>query len=356
MHREPSFGELPVAAPDVRADTERREVPSVSPYALAIHGGAGALALGRVPSDRLAEMHRDLSAALEQGIAVLERGGGALDAVVCAVGVLEDSRVFNAARGAVLRRDGGVRLDASVMSGKDRSAGAVTLVRTVRNPVHLARAVLERGREVLLAGADADRLALELGLATEPASYFVMDYRLEQKRRLDAAASEREGTRTSSDRGVTGPGDPDQEGQTVGAVALDAHGHLAAATSTGGVTNAEPGRIGDSPIVGAGTWASDESCAVSGTGAGEFFIRSAFAHEVHGRMVWAGSSLELATRAALDQVVALGGHGGCVAIDRAGNLVAPFTTLAMPRAYQSRGGEPHVYVLEPRAAGRGTGG
>jgi L-asparaginase / beta-aspartyl-peptidase len=327
----------------------------VSPYALAIHGGAGALALGRVPPDRLAEMRRDLSAALEQGIAVLERGGCALDAVVSAVSVLEDSRVFNAARGAVLRCDGSVRLDASVMSGKDRSAGGVTLVRTVRNPVRLARAVLERGREVLLAGADADRLALELGLATEPSSYFVMDYRLEQKRRLDAGRNDREAARSFSDGGAGAPDEPGLEGQTVGAVALDASGHLAAATSTGGVTNAEPGRIGDSPIVGAGTWASDESCAVSGTGAGEFFIRSAFAHEVHGRMAWAGSSLELATRAALDQVVALGGHGGCVAIDRAGHLVAPFTTLAMPRAYQSRGGEPHVYVLEPCVAAGGAG-
>lgn len=325
----------------------------MSPYALAIHGGAGALSLGRVPPERLTEMRRDLSAALELGIGVLERGGCALDAVVCAVSVLEDSQVFNAARGAVLRRDGSVRLDASVMSGKDRRAGGVTLVRTVRHPVRLARAVLERGREVLLAGADADRLALELGLATEPPAYFVLDYRLEQKQRLDAAARALGGTRSSGDGAVGSPGDPTEteEGQTVGAVALDVDGHLAAATSTGGVTNAEPGRIGDSPIVGAGTWASDESCAVSATGAGELFIRAAFAHEVHGRMAWAGSSLELATRAALEQVVALGGHGGCVAVDRTGKLVAPFTTLAMPRAYQARGGEPHVYVLEPCAAG-----
>jgi isoaspartyl peptidase/L-asparaginase-like protein (Ntn-hydrolase superfamily) len=184
-----------------------------------------------------------------------------------------------------------------------------------------------------------------------------MDYRVEQKQRLDAAARVLGGTRSSSDRAVGTPGDPSEtEGQTVGAVALDVDGHLAAATSTGGVTNAELGRIGDSPIVGAGTWASDESCAVSGTGAGEFFLRTAFAHEVHGRMAWSGASLEVATRAALEQVVALGGHGGCVAVDRGGHLVAPFTTLAMPRAYQSRGGEPHVYVLEPCAAGRAAAG
>lgn len=139
--------------------------------------------------------------------------------------------------------------------------------------------------------------------------------------------------------------DPEQ-GQTVGAVALDTDGQLAAATSTGGMTNAELWRVGDSPIIGAGTWASNQTCAVSATGSGEFFIRAAFAHEVHARIAWAGETLDAATRAALDGVVRLGGQGGCVAIDREGRLVAPFTTLAMPRAYLCRTGERHVYVLE----------
>ena len=291
-------------------------------------------------------MRIDLGSALEQGVRVLARGGSALDAVVATVGVLEDSRVFNAGRGAVLRRDGSVCMDASVMFGKARQAGAVTLVRTPRNPVQLARAVLDRGREVLLAGADADRLATELGLATELPEYFVTDYRVRQLARLaDRTRMELDHDVAEGRSGM--PQEGTEEGQTVGAVALDARGHLAAATSTGGMTNAEVGRVGDSPILGAGTWASDETCAVSATGAGEFFVRSAFAHDVHARLAWAGVDLDTATRQALDEVVRLGGHGGCVAIDHEGNVATPFTTLAMPRAYQLRSGERHVFVLEP---------
>jgi beta-aspartyl-peptidase (threonine type) len=320
----------------------------MNPYALALHGGAGALLMARVPPERVLEMRRVLAAALDGGVSVLARGGSALDAVVCTVSVLEDSPVFNAARGAVLRRDGSVCLDASVMTGKDRCAGAVTLVRTPRNPVQLARAVMERGREVLLAGAEADRLALELCLPTEAPAYFVTDYRVRQKQRLDADSP----MALDHDVDAASPaGDPAraplEEGQTVGAVALDAAGHLAAATSTGGMTNAEAGRIGDSPIVGAGTWACDETCAVSATGTGEVFLRTAFAHEVHARLAWAGMDLDLATRRALEGVLALGGQGGCVAIDRTGRIVTPFTTLAMPRAFQRRSGERQLYVLEP---------
>jgi L-asparaginase / beta-aspartyl-peptidase len=306
-------------------------------FALAIHGGAGALPASRVPGERLDEMRRDLARALDDGLGVLGRGGSSLDAVVAAVSVLEDSPVFNAGRGAVLRSDGSVRLDASVMSGADRRAGAVCLVRFARNPVRLARAVLERGREVLLAGEDADRFALELGLETCPNDSFITDYRREQLERLGV----REGL------AVPSAARPADEGQTVGAVAVDVHGHLAAATSTGGTTNAAPGRVGDSPIVGAGTWASDESVAVSATGSGEFFLRAAFAHEVHSRFAWRGRDLGLATREALDVVVGLGGRGGCVAVDGAGRVALPFTTSAMPRAYQAAGGPRHVFVLEP---------
>ncbi len=314
---------------------------------MAIHGGAGALSLTRVPEERIEEMRRDLGVALDRGLAVLAQGGSALDAVVSAVCVLEDSRVFNAGRGAVLRRDRTARLDASVMSGEDRRAGAVCLVRAAQNPVLLARAVLGRGREVLLAGEDADRLALELGLVIQPPEYFVTDYRARQLQRLverEQMALDHGNVEADPSAGSEPSG---EEGQTVGAVALDARGHLAAATSTGGMTNAAPGRVGDSPILGAGTWAHDGTCAVSATGAGEFFIRAAFAHEVHSRLMWRGDGIERATRGALDLVVEMGGHGGCVAIDASGHVVAPFTTLAMPRAYGRAGGERHVYVLEP---------
>jgi beta-aspartyl-peptidase (threonine type) len=275
-------------------------------------------------------MRRDLALALESGASVLERGGPALEAVVAAVQVLEDSRVFNAARGAVLRRDGSARLDASVMCGATQRAAGVCLVRRVQNPVRLARALLEREQEVLLCGDEADQLAAQLGLPLQPPEYFITDYRREQLARLHERA---------------------EEGQTVGAVALDAAGHLAAATSTGGTTNARVGRIGDSPILGAGTWASDQSCAVSATGAGEYFLRAAFAHDVHARRLWQGTSLEAAARAALANVARLGGHGGCVAIDQQGNIAAPFDTLAMPRAWLDRSGQRQVWVLEPEPHG-----
>jgi isoaspartyl peptidase/L-asparaginase-like protein (Ntn-hydrolase superfamily) len=292
-----------------------------------LHGGAGAFSASRIPGERVEEMRRDLGSALEAGAAVLERGGPALDAVVAAVQVLEDSRVFNAARGAVLRRDGSVRLDASVMCGATQRAAGVCLVRKVQNPVRLARALLEREREVLLCGDEADELAARLGLPLQPPDYFITDYRREQLARLHERAEE--------------------EGQTVGAVALDAAGHLAAATSTGGTTNARVSRIGDSPILGAGTWASDASCAVSATGAGEYFLRAAFAHDVHARLLWKGMSLDAAAREALAHVARLGGHGGCVAIDRQGKIAAPFDTLAMPRAWLDESGQRQVRVLEP---------
>lgn len=323
--------------------------PLPKPHALAIHGGAGALPRARVPDERIEEMRRELGAALDLGARVLSRGGSALDAVVAAVSVLEDSPVFNAGRGAVLRRDGSARLDASVMHGDGR-AGAVCLVRRAQNPVRLAHAVLLRGREVLLAGDGADELGEELGLVTQPPEYFITGHRREQLARL----AERGRMELDHDVPAGGAADhptlnvvPDPEqGQTVGAVALDTDGQLAAATSTGGMTNAELWRVGDSPIIGAGTWASNQTCAVSATGSGELFIRAAFAHEVHARIAWAGESLEVATRGGLDSVVRLGGQGGCVAIDREGRVAAPFTTLAMPRAYLHPTGERHVYVLE----------
>jgi L-asparaginase / beta-aspartyl-peptidase len=295
-----------------------------------------------VPAERIDEMRRDLGLALDAGLAVLGAGGSALDAVVAAVVVMEDSRVFNAARGAVLRSDGGVRLDASVMSGDGQRAGAVCQVRAAKNPVRLARAVLERGREVLLAGDDADRFAGASGLELRPPEYFVTDYRREQLER----PVQREGMALDHDVEVPERGRAPDEGQTVGAVALDAHGHLAAATSTGGMTNAVPGRVGDSPIIGAGTWASDETMALSATGTGEFFIRAAFAHEVHSRVAWRGDDLARAARDALDVVAGLGGQGGCVAVDRPGRSTAPVTTSAMPRAFQAAGGARSVYVLD----------
>lgn len=293
-------------------------------------------------------MERGLLLALDRGTEALARGGSALDAVEAAVSALEDSPAFNAGRGSVLRSDGGVRMDASVMLGEGQRAGAVSLVQTVQNPVQLARRLMERGREVLLVGADAEGLARSAGLSLRAPEWFVTPHRAQQLERLRSRGGE-----MALDHDVPATDASSEEGQTVGAVALDARGHLAAATSTGGMTNAVPGRVGDSPIVGAGTWASDGTCAVSATGSGEFFIRAAFAHGVHARMKWGGRDLDGATRAALEEVVSLGGDGGCVAVDAEGHVSMPFTTLAMPRACQLKTGERQVFVLGAPLAGAG---
>lgn len=256
---------------------------------IAVHGGAG-----NEPARERAEVRqRGIEAALDAGMAVLRDGGSALDAVCAAVVVLEDDPHYNAGRGGVATTAGTHELDAAVMVGADRAAGAVAAITSAKNPVLAARAVLEDGRHVLFAGD----VPFE-GVEVAPPGWF------------DVHES-----------------DPSTSG-TVGAVALDADGHLAAATSTGGRRGQLPGRVGDTPLIGAGTWADDATCAVSGTGAGELFIRAAFAHTVHAHVA-AGADLDDACARALADVTALGGSGGCVAVDRHGNVAAPFTTDAM---------------------------
>lgn len=273
---------------------------------IAVHGGAGR---GESDPVRLAARHAGLAAALGAGRSVLAGGGTALDAVVAAVAVLEDDEEFNAGRGSALTTACRVEMDASVAWGATGRAGAVAAVEGVRHPVLAARAVLDDGRHVLLAGAGAGAFARQAGLAFEDPAWFVTG-----RRRTDAKSSQ----------------------GTVGAVALDAAGHLAAATSTGGRTGQLPGRVGDSPILGAGTWADDRTCALSATGAGEAFMRVAFAHEVDARMrLLPGTDLDAATAAALDLVRAAGGGGGggCIALDASGALAMPFSTDSMHRGF-----------------------
>ncbi|MEX2255938.1 MAG: isoaspartyl peptidase/L-asparaginase [Acidimicrobiia bacterium] len=254
---------------------------------IVVHGGAG-----RVPEpERAARRQAGIDAALAAGMGVLRDGGSALDAVCAAVVVLEDDPSFNAGRGGVATSAGTHELDAAVMDGAERRAGAVAAITRAKNPVLAARAVLDDGRHVLFAG--------EVPFAVEPAPPGWFD--------------------VTSDPGSSG---------TVGAVALDVDGHLAAATSTGGRSGQLPGRVGDTPLIGAGTWADDTACAVSGTGAGELFVRAAFAHTVH-MLVASGMPIGRACEAVLDDVGVLGGRGGCIAVDRDGNVAAPFTTDAM---------------------------
>jgi len=277
---------------------------------ISIHGGAGVLR-----KDKPGAQHRAvLKQALDAGYEVL-KNGGSLDAVVAAVTVLEDSPLFNAGRGSCFNADGEIEMDASVMEGDRLRAGAVAAVRHIRNPVLAARLVMDKTRHVLLAGEGAERLARRMGLKLEPAAYF------KTERQLAAARRKLENYHG-----------------TVGAVALDRDGNLAAATSTGGYTGKLPGRIGDSPIIGAGTYADNRACAVSGTGVGEAFIRAAVAHDIGARMRYRGVSLAAAARAALANVKRLGGDGGLVAVDRRGNVAMPFNSEGMYRACVDRRG------------------
>ncbi len=284
---------------------------------LAVHGGAGTF--DTLTAAQRAAAEAGLAAAVAAGLAVLSAGGTALDAVVAAVRLLEDDEEFNAGRGSVLTADGKVEMDAAVADGARGRAGAVGAVRAARNPVDLARAVLDAGSSVLIVGAAADALAGRAGLAQEPPGYFVTERRRAER--------------------------PGHVGGTVGAVARDAAGNLAAATSTGGRPGKAAGRIGDSPIVGAGTWADNATCAISATGDGEAFVLAAFAHEVDARIRLRGEPLDEACAAALAAVAGKNGTGGAIALTADGRLCMPFTTPGMLRAWADENGLRGVAVV-----------
>jgi L-asparaginase / beta-aspartyl-peptidase len=300
-------------------------------FAIAIHGGAGVISRATMTPEAEKAYKEDLGRALDAGYALLESGGSSMDAVVAAVKILEDSPLFNAGRGAVFSAEGVNELDASLMDGQTLRAGAVAGLRHVRNPIELARLVMERSPHVFLSGKGAEDFALENGLALVPRSWFYTDRRWQQ---LEQA---RRGERLSAaDIGYYG---------TVGAVALDAEGNLAAATSTGGMTNKKWGRIGDSPIIGAGTYADNASCAVSATGSGEFFIRGVIAHEISALMKYRGLPADEAARTAIQgRLAALGGDGGVIVVDRDGNIAMEFNTEGMFRGARSSQGKREIAI------------
>jgi isoaspartyl peptidase/L-asparaginase-like protein (Ntn-hydrolase superfamily) len=298
-------------------------------YALAIHGGAGALgAAGREHSHQVA-LCAALTAALQAGERVLTADGTALDAVEAAVVALEDEPLFNAGRGAVLAADGSVELDAAIMEGTTLRAGAVAIVRHARNPVRLARRVLETLPHVFLAAEAADRFAAQCALPLVANDYFVT---AERRAQLQAHS----GTRGPDLSGPLG---------TVGAVARDRHGRLAAATSTGGTVGKRPGRIGDSPIIGAGTYADDTACAVSTTGQGEWFLRTVQAYDLVARLRYARQTLPLAVQEALARLAELGARGGLIAVDTAGQICMRHNTETMPRAAVREGEAPSTAIF-----------
>jgi isoaspartyl peptidase/L-asparaginase-like protein (Ntn-hydrolase superfamily) len=287
---------------------------------LAIHGGAGTIRRESMTAEMEAAHHAGLRRALEAGHAVLARGGSALDAVTEAVMALEEDGLFNAGHGAVYTSAGQQEMDAAVMDGRTRDAGAVAGILGPRNPILAARAVLA-SEHVMLQGRGAEDFCRAHGVVFAPAAHFHTDRRwdaltTELARRLVHAAD----TRSDADRHGT-----------VGAVACDAAGNLAAATSTGGMTAKAPGRIGDCPIFGAGTWADNATCAVSCTGHGESFIRYAAAHEIASRMRYLGESLEAASALVVRELVAIGGNGGLIAVDAKGNVSLPFNSAGMYR-------------------------
>lgn len=287
-----------------------------------------------------AQYRAELQAALDAGYAVLARGGSALDAVVAAIRPLEDSPLFNAGKGAVLNADGICELDASIMDGRTLGAGAIAGVHRVRNPITLARAVMEKSPHVMFTGEGAERFAAQTGgIELVPNEYFQTDRRREELKR----AQEKE--KSSSPKSAADLGAPEHKWGTVGCVARDRDGNLAAGTSTGGMTNKKFGRVGDSPIIGAGTYASNATCAVSATGHGEYFIRIGVARDIAAQMEYKNFSVGEAAAATLAKVARLGGDGGVICIDRNGQVAMPFNTSGMYRGFRLSNGAGAVEIF-----------
>jgi L-asparaginase / beta-aspartyl-peptidase len=302
-------------------------------FALVIHGGAGTMERGKMTPEREREYRSGLERALHAGYDILKRGGSSLDATEAAVNVLEDDPHFNAGKGAVFTNAGTNELDAAIMDGRTLKAGTVATLKHIKNPVSLARLVMEKSPHVMMACDGAEAFARKNGMKLVDQKYFFTQERWDALQKIKAAEkSHKLGDKKSV---IT---DQDLHG-TVGAVALDQKGNLAAATSTGGTTNKLAGRIGDSPIIGAGTYANNATCAVSATGDGEYFIRATVAHDISAMMEYRGMKLQDAAQAVLDKVAKLGGTGGVIAVDKEGNIALPFNTSGMYRGYVDSSGK-----------------
>jgi L-asparaginase / beta-aspartyl-peptidase len=312
------------------------------PIALVIHAGAGVIEPSQMTPAREASYRAGLEAALAAGYAVLESGGSSLDAVTAAVRTMEDDPQFNAGKGAVLNHEGDAELDAAIMDGNGPHAGAVAAVRHVKNPIELARLVMEKSPHVLLVADGAEDFALEHGVVLMPRSYFRTE---ERQRQLEQALH---GGPTAALTGMAG-----ESMGTVGAVALDRAGNLAAATSTGGLTNKLHGRVGDSPLIGAGTYANNELCAVSGTGQGEYFIRGVVAYDVCALVGYRHLKLQQAVQQVIhEKLQKSGGEGGVIALDPAGNIVMDFNSVGMFRAARDSRGRHEVAMYRDAPAGK----
>jgi len=334
----PAEERVPSVAPAAEKRPESNPNMATKKIGLAIHGGAGTIERSKMTPGKEREYRSGLERALAAGFEILKRGGSSLDATEAAVRVLEDDPHFNAGRGSVFTSAGTNEMDASIMDGNTLRAGAVGTVQHIKNPVSLARLVMEKSPHVMLDCAGAEAFAKENGMELVDQKYFFTQERWDALQKMKAAEKQR----------ASGAGksfiitDQDRHG-TVGAVALDKDGNLAAATSTGGTTNKMPGRIGDTSVIGAGTYANNKTCAVSCTGDGEYFIRAAAAHDISALMEYRGMKLQEAAQTALNAVKQLGGTGGLIAIDKNGDIALPFNTNGMYRGYVDPDGK---FVVE----------
>lgn len=308
------------------------QTPKEPVITMVVHGGAGTILKENMTPEREKAYRDKLTEALDAGMAVLKQDGSSLDAVEATIRVLEDSPLFNAGKGAVFTAEGKNEHDACIMDGATRSAGAVASVTTIKNPISAARAVMKDTGHVLLVGRGAEMFAASEGLAIVEPEYFF------DQRRWDDLLKVKDEERASS----AAPMDRNEKFGTVGALALDHNGNLAAGTSTGGLTNKKHGRVGDSPIVGAGTYANNATCAVSGTGQGEYFMRNLVAYDVAALMKYKGLSVADAAGKVIEKLTADGGFGGVITLDARGNIAMPFNTPGMYRGYVQGDGEPQI--------------
>lgn len=309
----------------------------MSNFTLVIHGGAGTILKDNMTDELEANYRNGLQAALDAGYALLEKGMPAVQAVLAAVRSLEDNILFNAGKGSVFAKDGSQEMDASIMDGSNLMAGAVSAVKNIRNPVELAYAVMTKSQHVMLSGKGAYDFALQQGLATEPDEYFFSPFRYEQWKQLQGSEG------AALDHNVV----VDKKFGTVGAAATDIHGNIAAATSTGGMTNKEYGRVGDSPIIGAGTYANNKTCAISCTGHGEPFIRAVTAYDVSCLMEYKGLSLQEAMHVVVhDKLLKIDGEGGMIGVDAKGNAALVFNSEGMYRGWKASDGRNETFIYK----------
>ncbi|HRO86202.1 MAG TPA: isoaspartyl peptidase/L-asparaginase [Niabella sp.] len=324
------------------SDMRGQEPQHQGEYVLVIHGGAGTILKSGMTPEKEKAYRSGLEQALMAGYNKLKQGKSGLDAVQAAINVLEDNPLFNAGKGAVFTHDGKNELDASIMDGKTLKAGAVAGVTVIKNPIDAARAVMEKSEHVMMVGKGAEIFAKQSGLAIVKPKYF---YTEERWKGLQNAIKE-EKMKLDHSYHPSGTGYPDFKFGTVGAVALDNDGNLAAGTSTGGMTNKRYGRVGDAPIIGAGTYANNKTAAVSCTGWGEFFIRSVVAYDLSAMMEYKGATVQQAGDAVIKKVGDLGGDGGLISIDRKGNISMPFNTAGMYRGAITKDGKTEIYIYK----------